>query len=639
MCGFAAIIAPPAGSADLAAVERMSDAIRHRGPDDSGTHVAGHVGFGFRRLAILDLSPAGHQPMVSEDGHLVLMFNGEIFNYVELRRELEGLGHTFRSSGDTEVLLHAYQQWGRHCLPRLNGMWAFLIHDLRAGTVFGSRDRFGIKPLFRYNAGGTVLLGSEIKTILASGLYRGEPNWSRAAAFLSGSTLDLMDRGSETFYAGIEQVPSGSGFEIDARGRWNEWRFWSLEQLPSQTVAEPAAAFAELFEDSVRLRMRSDVPVGVSLSGGLDSTSIISVMAGLMRRNQSAAPGNRLEAFSYITPEFDESPYIAETVRQTGAEFHRIQVDPLGLWNQLPRVLWYHDEPVHSLNALISFEIYRLAASRGVKVMLSGSGADETIGGYPTYFTNFWYTLLRSGRVGEAWRQIGGYAAEMDANPGSVFARAVRHLGQSELRRLPAYRAAARWRRERNPGRRDWLSGDLLDTLRPEPVEYTDNSLDAQLRRSVEVAPLPFYLQIEDRNSMAHSVEARVPFLDYRLVSLLFSLPPEWKMRGPWNKYVLREGMRGRIPESVRTRVDKMGFPVPLGQWFRGELYEPMQDLLASRTTRERGIYDADAVRRGLERHRAGEIEAGHALLNVAQMECWFEREPESQATVAVAAL
>lgn len=250
---------------ERSAVERMADSLFHRGPDDSGIYLDASVGMGFRRLSILDLSEAGHQPMVTADQQYVLVFNGEIFNYVELRAELITLGYEFRSSGDSEVLLAAYREWGRECLAKLNGMWAFVIYDRRRRCLFGSRDRFGVKPLYVSRVDGVVQFASEIKALRASGYLRTGINWKTAAAFLLEGRLDSQ---AETFYEGIEEIPPGSGFEVGLDGTWQQWLFWSLESLSPTIVENPADTFADLFEDSVRIRMRSDVPVGVCLSGG-----------------------------------------------------------------------------------------------------------------------------------------------------------------------------------------------------------------------------------------------------------------------------------------------------------------------------------------------------------------------------------
>jgi asparagine synthase (glutamine-hydrolysing) len=601
----------------------MAYSLRHRGPDGEGVYFAGPVGLAFRRLAILDLTPAGNQPMLSSDGRLALVFNGEIYNYIELRRELQTLGHRFRSTGDTEVLLHAYQQWGRDCLSRLNGMWAFLIHDARNGTIFGSRDRFGVKPLYRCRTRDAVLLASEIKAIRASGLYRGGPNWRSVSLFLR-HRLDLVEDTGETFYTGIEQVPAGSAFELRPNGTFSEWRFWSLDDVPEATVADPPAQYRDLFADAVRLRMRSDVPVGVSLSGGLDSTSIMSVMATERAAAGGVAPGASLQAFSFMSADFDESPYIKDTVAQTGAELHRVAIDPRRLWDNLERLLWFQDEPVHFFPAMIGFEIYGLAAANGVKVVLGGQGADEVLAGYPSYFDTYRLWLLRVGRLRQLWREIDAFGRAHGRSRAALLRRALRQFGGHALRRSATYRALGSRRRQAALRANPWFTPEV-DVVDLDGAADSHGTLDAVLRRSVERAPLPLYLRVEDRNSMAHSVEARLPFMDYRLVSMTFQLAPEWKLRGLWNKYVLREAMRGCIPESVRARVDKMGFPVPAARWFRTVLHEPMQDLLTSERTRSRGLYNVDAIRRDLQKHRHGLVDVADGLFNVAQLESWLD--------------
>lgn len=623
MCGLVGMVALNGAAADSQAIERMSAVLLHRGPDGQGTYISGAVGFGFRRLSILDLSPTGNQPMSSPDGQTVLVFNGEIFNYVELRQELETLGHEFTSTGDTEVLLHAYLEWGRECLNRLNGMWGFLIYDVRRGKIFGSRDRFGEKPLYRYRCGDYIFFSSEIKAILASGYYRGGPNWNVASRFLLQGSLDPVGRENETFYADIEQLPAGSAFELDLKGHFNEWRFWSLPKLTDQVIKNPAESFYEIFEDALRLRLRSDVPVGLFLSGGLDSTSIA---CGWAKINDDGPHGPML-AFSYQPDEYDETVYINDTVKQTGVKLIQFQSDPRELWDRFERLLWYQDEPVHSLSAMITFELTRLASESGVKVILNGGAADEFLAGYHNYFTNYWCTLLRAGRVREVWREIRAYCLGHRGDAWTFYLNFLYHQYKAELGRIPAARKLARRTRHRKLQKHPWFTTELSDHLTLENGEYTEPTLDSTLKRSVEQSPLPLYLRIEDRNSMAHSVESRMPFLDYRLVSLAFQLPANWKMNGPWNKYVLREAMRGRIPESVRSRLDKFGFPVPAKNWFANGLYEPMQDLLGSREVRERGLYNVGAIRRDLELHRQGKVDMTGPLFNVAQFEIWSKLE------------
>ena len=617
MCGIAVVIGLNGRSVERTAVERMAKSLFHRGPDDGGFYVEGAVGMGFRRLSILDLSEAGHQPMISQDGQYVLVFNGEIFNYVELREDLRQLGYQFRSSGDSEVLLAAYREWGRECLSRLNGMWAFVIYDRRNRRIFGSRDRFGVKPLYYSRSPEVIQFASEIKALRASGYHRPEINWRTASKFLLEGRLDSQ---GETFYEGIEQIPPGSGFEVELDGTWHEWSFWSLDTLPKNAVSDPAENFADLFEDSVRIRMRSDVPVGVCLSGGLDSTAIICAAARHRDESGGAQPES-LQAFCYMAKEFDESKYIADTLTQTHAQLRQLETSPAELWNDLHKVLWFQDEPVHTMTAVVGYQLMRLASSSGIRVVLNGQGADETIGGYSSYFQDYWVSLLQQGRVGAAWQSVTAYTNAHGGNARVRMMEAASRCLSWELYRLGAYRRWAQTRRQARLRQNPWFSADLTQHFINADVPPSSAALSSSLKQSVIAAPLPLYLRIEDRNSMAHSVEARLPFLDYRLVSFVHGLPDNWKVRGPWNKYVLREGMRGRIPESVRSRVDKMGFPTASKKWFAHDLYEPLRDILGSRAVRERGIYHAGALIADLDRHRRGEVDLSNRLFHVAEFE------------------
>lgn len=631
MCGLVAYLRWDGGDAEQAQLKRMTDIIRHRGPDDDGYFLAGPVGLGFRRLSILDLSPAGHQPMTLAEAGVTLVFNGEIYNFVELRQELEALGHQFRSSGDSEVLLHAYLEWGQDCVNRLNGMWAFVIHDRRSNSLFGSRDRFGVKPLFRHQARGQMLFASEIKAIRASGVYQCQTNWQVAAGFLLHGQLDS---GSATFYQDIVQVGAGCAFTVGADGAYREWAYWSLQQGSGRTVADPAAAYAELFEDAVRLNMRSDVPVAVHLSGGLDSSAIICASARIRDAGGATDP---LMAFCFTAEEFDESEYIAATVAQTGARMEQLNTSARDIWDGLPRMLWHQDEPVHSMTAAVSYQLMRLTAARGLKVVLNGQGADETAAGYPSYFTHYWHSMLRSGNILGAWREIGLHGQTHGNATAPVFLQQLKFLARVHLAQFSGYRALSARRAAQRVAANPWISPEIARHLAP-PGLPPDYRLQPVLADAVRRAPLPLYLRVEDRNSSAHSIEARVPFLDHRLVELLFSLPDNWRMRGPWNKYIQREAMRGRIPEVVRSRTGKMGFPTPSQSWFAGPLYEPLRELLGSQASRERGLYDVDAVLANLDRHRRGDAALTAPVFHLAQFELWCRmNEQPAEAAPALA--
>ncbi|HSV61653.1 MAG TPA: asparagine synthase (glutamine-hydrolyzing) [Variovorax sp.] len=623
MCGLAAVVGLKGEMASLDTVTRMLETIVHRGPDDHGTHLDGAIALGFRRLSILDLSPHGHQPMHSPDGQHTIIFNGEIYNFVELREQLEALGHRFVSTGDTEVLLAAYRQWGDDCVKRLNGMWAFVIHDRARQRVFGSRDRFGMKPLYRWQGDRHMLFASEIKSIRASGLYRGGLNLRACAAFLYNLQLDETN---ESFHEGIVQLPAGHAFELSTDGRYREWSFWHLEALHAEAPRDPVGAFAELFEDAMRIHMRSDVPVGVNLSGGLDSTSILCATA---RIRQQAGADSPLLAFCYHDPVFDERRYVDDTLRQTGAQMVPLTMTPQQLWDSLPAVLKVQDEPLHAMSGLIGYHLMHLARSRGVKVVLNGQGADELLAGYGSYFPHRWFELARSGHLIQAWHEISDYS---QAHGGSASQRYAKVLKQAALAPLRGALAASRQRRARRMQqegaiRGNWIRSGLAEHL---PQPYAGDAGQADLRPaligSIRRTPLPLYLRVEDRNAMAHSVEARLPFLDSRLVELSFSLGSQWKTHGRWNKHILREAMRGRIPESVRARVDKMGFSTSSGAWFRGALREPLTAVIREAGRAHPQFFDAGQLERLLQEHLSGKATHTSALFSAAQFHHWLQQ-------------
>jgi asparagine synthase (glutamine-hydrolysing) len=619
MCGFVSIVNLQGGPAPAETLDRMLSTLVHRGPDDAGVMVDGAVAFGFRRLSIQDLSPLGHQPMSTDDGACTIVFNGEIYNFVELREELRALGHRFRSSGDTEVLLAAYRQWGPDCVSRLNGMWAFIILDRRRRLLFGSRDRFGMKPLYRWTDGHQHLFASEIKAIRASGRVRDALNLRACAEFLHESRLDET---SQTFFEGITQLPAGHCFELSLDGGLREWAFWAIEQTPpAAPVDDVPERFAELFEASMRIHLRSDVPVGVNLSGGLDSTSILCAAS---RLHHAAGASDRLLAFCYFDAAHDESAYVQATIAQTGARLVPLQMTPLQLWDSLPEVLRFQDEPVHSMAPVVSFHLMRVAREHGVEVVLNGQGADEVLGGYPSYFHDRWCDLVRGGHALRAWREIADYAAAHGGTVGPRLRDALVHVVKSRVHQFDLARGPRMRAQRAAVQARDWLSPELAQHL-PDDRPPPRPSLRPALQRSVRHDPLPLYLRIEDRNAMAHSVEARLPFLDHRLAEFVAPLDDGWKVRGRWNKFVLREAMRGRIPESVRSRVDKMGFPTSSSSWLRTTLYERAREVVHSRELRELGMFNVAALQNRLERHRQGQGDHSEVLLTSMQMCLWRE--------------
>lgn len=613
MCGLACVVEFGDQSPDPRVLANLSSLLTHRGPDDSGSLVHRNVGMVFRRLSIIDLSSSGHQPMVSDSGRYAIVFNGEIFNYLELREILEKRGYVFRSSSDTEVLLNAYIEWKEGCVARLNGMWALVILDMVSNECFCSRDRFGIKPLYYFSTSERIVVASEVSAIVCSGLHDRGVNHAAVGNYLFFGQLDSSN---DTFYNGICAVAPGSWMVIGSRGHIRSRTWWSL---PAEADSEPDCdRLLDVFHDAVRLRLRSDVPLGVFLSGGLDSTSILCSAA---RQWTGAKP---IKAYAFMPPEYGEARYIADTISATGATLCPLDVDADGLWNQLLRMAEYEDSPVHTPSALIGFCLYEAAARDGTKVILNGQGADETFAGYTDYFASYWQSLLRELKFGRLVSQLREYDTRYGVGTLALLRRAILQLVRVQLNDFSAYRNAAARHHDRNRRRNEFFAVGLVDDLPPVSAYPGSHGLGEALRYSVSTSPLPLYVRIEDRNSMAHSLEARVPFLDYRLVELVMGIASTRKLDGYWNKAILRRAVRGLIPESVRTRPDKMGFETPDARWTRA--WAPnIEAIFRSRMFAERGFFKVPGLLKALKDHVDGVRDTHVAIFRAAQVELCLE--------------
>jgi asparagine synthase (glutamine-hydrolysing) len=642
MCGIVGVIAPNA--VDPAVLQRMSDALSPRGPDGHGAmwYVSGagirieHEGigrgglagastaFGHRRLAIIDLSEANSQPMLDEGGQYCLAFNGEIYNYLELRTELEGQGYAFRTNGDTEVLLRAYQAWGPECLTRLNGMWAFALLDVPRRRIVLSRDRFGIKPLYLTIRNGALYFASEIKALLAVPDLPREPNECTVARFL---LTGLVDDTVETFFQGVEALPAGHWLSVpldhpaEAKSPIAYWAF--PEATFTGTEHEAAERFRELFLDAVRIHMRSDVPVGTCLSGGLDSSSIVCA-ADLLRRD-GALPTYTHHAFGYRSPDgaSNEAPHMERVATATQAAMHYVEFDANRFEDTLPNVLHAQDEPFGSASIVAQWFVFERAKAEGMKVMLDGQGADETLAGYHLYFTTLGIGLVAVGDLLGFRRLRAAYERDIGSFPMTV--------------RLAARLLLARWaprldavlRRRHSLVQLRPVSIALRNALtRPEWLESpaaskaaTATSLTARLQLDVRSLMLPALLRYEDRNSMAHSIEARVPFLDHRLVELAFMLPDRWKISGITTKSILRRAMQGILPEGTRNRRDKIGF-TPDPKLTISFAQKNRESLLANPTELEQRWFHSRGVETLLTRYD-GSVAAEFGLWRVLNTKLW----------------
>jgi len=612
MCGLAMVMQFDGNTPDAAALRRMSAAIAHRGPDDQGEFIHKNFGLAFRRLSIIDVSAAGHQPMHSSLGRYSIVFNGEIFNYIELRVELKKKGYTFVSNSDTEVLLNAYIEWKEHCLAKLNGMWAFIVIDKLTGECFCARDRFGIKPLYYHLTRERMVVASETRAIRESGLYNVALDMHTISNYLF---LDELDTTDDTFYSGVKALPAATWMKITPDGRVQQTSYWTLPTERSSQF-DPLAV-RDIFLDSVRLRLRSDVPVGVLLSGGLDSTSIICAAA------REIGGGSALRAYSYMSEEFDERPYINATIRQTGATLIPLEVSDSSLWTQLLSMLRYHDAPVHTPSALIGYALSRLARDDGVKVVLNGQGSDEVFAGYSSYFDNYWYTLLVTPELRRLSRELGCYGAYYGVGIGSLVKRVVLKFIRDCFNRVRTYRWLAELHHARRHRMSRFYNVDLVRYLRSRSDAYHPVDLDSVLERAVKIQPLPLYLRIEDRNSMANSVEARLPFLDYRLVDAVMGIAARVKIDGVMMKDVLRKAMAGVIPDVVNERTDKMGFPTPDAFWV-AQWGSKIEEVFTSTSFRERGLFQVDNLRRALKLHVQGKADYQWDIFKALQIELWL---------------
>ena len=601
MCGFVAWCSiADRGSLDCRRLRAATDLLRHRGPDDEGDFVSPEFAAGFRRLSILDLSDRGRQPMADESGRYLLVFNGEIYNYRELRKELEGLGWSFRTATDTEVLLKAYLQWGEACLGRLNGMFAFLLWDRHEKELFGARDRFGEKPLFYTVVGKTHHFASEIKALFP--LLGRVPQGDRGVIreYLQFGRADFS---THTFFEGIHSFPPAHAFRL-RDDRLEIRRYWRLE--PGDGFrGDPVAEFRELFLDSIRLRTRSDVPVGTCLSGGVDSGSIVCGLARVLGTETGAVSR---KTFTASFREYDESLLVAELNAASGSVGFSVTPEPAGL-EILEEMLWYHDEPFHSLAAYASYEVMRLARREGVVVLLNGQGADELFAGYPKFIPYYLLSLLAGGKAAAARETLRQTGALTGRSTWALGLEALKLWVQGFLSDTAPLRARARWLRHREARSRFFLSEELACAPPPpaslDPQEMLGDPLKRRLVEEIRGTYLPLYLRVEDRNSMAHSLESRLPFLDHRLAELAFSVPSRCLMQAGYNKALLREAMRGILPESVRARREKFGFPVPQKRWLRTRLSEPLRELIDSTLTDDSGWFDPAALRQAFQRDLA----------------------------------
>ena len=597
MCGIAGIYSV-SGGVSKEPLEIMSKRLEHRGPDGCGIKIFDKCGLVHRRLSIIDLSENASQPMCNEDETLWLVFNGEIYNFLELREILIEKGHTFRSETDSEVIIHSYEEWGSDCTKKFNGMWAFALYDTKTGKLFCSRDRFGVKPFYYTFSHGDFFFASEIKALVALPDIGKKPCDEKLNEYLIGGTLDTDER---TMFEGILQLRPATNMLINGADEPVFEKYWTLKVSPALTFTDgkcddekAAAEFLDILRDSVRLRLRSDVPVGTCLSGGLDSSTITILINDIIRSENVSSVGDRQNTFSacYSDPRFDESTYMDCVIDASGVSAHKTYPQPDDILTDIERLIYVQDEPFNSLSTYSQYRVMKLAGEH-VKVILDGQGADEQLAGYLGYQAAY-IKCLKSSPL-RMLSEIFGSAC----HHGLFFLNAIIQLN---LRKK----------------RRSFIRSDA------KAMNRYGGTLDEVLQNEILNSNLQALLHYEDRNSMAFSIESRVPFLDYRFAEYTASLPLNQKIRGGVTKYVLRNAIRGIVPEKIRTRMDKMGFVTPEEVWMGKNLYEFASEVFNSDSFKQRKYWDADKVREEFNSYHLGKSGYSPEFWRVLCAELWL---------------
>jgi len=598
-------------AADAGRFGAALDLLAHRGPDDRGVFAAPGVLLGHRRLSILDLSPAGHQPMVEPASGAVIVFNGEIYNHVELRAELEGLGHQFFGHSDTEVLLHALIEWGDRALPRLNGMWAFAFWQPSKQHLLLARDRFGVKPLYFRNGHDGLALASEPKALLALFPQHRAVSETALLDFL-GNNL-LYARG-DSFYLGIHVMPPAHCATYEAgTGKLRLSRYWDYPANTDEALsAEDARAqFDALFTDAVRVRLRSDVPVGLTLSGGLDSTGVLAAAS------RHAAKPLVCYTSVYGEGESGELPWAKLASDAAHSPLIAVSAPQEGWLDTLRKVAWHMDGPGYSPAVYPLWHLMQHARGDGVAVLLEGQGADEALAGYPQYAVLELLGYL-SGKSDQR-RCLDGVLERLRAlrhsfSPRWALAWSAREISPMLLR----------WHR-----RRVGFQSLMRDGVRLPPLPEHHGEMDAdpvrqRLMADHSLTILPGLLHYGDAISMAHGVEARNPFLDYRLVEWMFSLPAKLRFNRNETKWVLREYLRAHGQRSIGNRPDKKGYPTPVGKWLASEQGREVERLLLDRHSLLHQWCDPGKIKRLIEQNRKGVMAAEHHVYKLVTTQLWL---------------
>ncbi|MEI6852918.1 MAG: asparagine synthase (glutamine-hydrolyzing) [Bacteroidota bacterium] len=611
MCGICGII----NFSDLDVQERdlrqMMQIMKHRGPDDEGVFLDNNIGLGFVRLSIIDLSIAGHQPKVSSDGKYVIVFNGEIYNYIELREELIKEGVVFDTQTDTEVLLNAYIHWGENCMSRFNGMWSIAIYNKLDKKVFIARDRYGIKPFYYLQTKNYFAFCSEIPPLLSLLDRKPEPDYQSIFDYFVFNRTDQTER---TFFTEIKKLQHGHSvtFDLNPSGSDNELKIKQWYNLRSRVKLtegfKDPKEFLDLFTSSLGLRLRSDVPVGVCFSGGVDSSSIVSVLLQKYDKQD-------LNTFSAVYNKGqtgDETEFIQEYASQL-KNMSYITPDASSLEHDMHNFVKAHGEPIPGTSPYAQFKVMELAKGK-VVVTLDGQGADEEFAGYHYFFGFYFKDLLKHGRIGKLFKEIFHYIQK--------------HKSLFGVKTFIYFMLPERMRTSTRVNEKGYLKPEFIEKYKNNNSIagnlYGSGSLKDALLDHFEYK-LEHLLKWEDRNSMYFSLEARVPFLDYRIVEKVMATSGDLMIKNGMTKYLLRESMKGILPEKIRTRRDKMGFETPEDEWFRSPAWQKIVlNILNSESFLKRNLVDPQKAIKQYQKHLQGKINVSREIWKWVHLELWF---------------
>lgn len=569
MCGIAGYLSKDR-IVEKSRFEKMVDIISHRGPDDRGVYYDEVAALGHRRLAIIDLSKEGHQPFVYKNKY-VIVFNGEIYNYLELREELKNKGYEFRTHTDTEVLVAMYDYYGNECLSMLNGMWAFAIYDIDNKSVFCSRDRFGIKPFYYYHRNGKFVFASEIKQILEVMDNKPKINIDVAKKYIISGVLEDSDN---TMFSGIYKL--NGGFSLQYHINTDEMKmeqYYDIRKVKPTTKSYQSVCeeFRKIFEDSIRLRLRADVPIGFCLSGGLDSSAIVCMSDRICKEKGENVPRHTISS-CFEDKAYDEQQYIDEVVKNTNVISHKTFPKEENLFEQLDKMIWHMDEPFASTSMYAQWNVFKATKEQKLTVMLDGQGADEQLAGYTNFYAVLFADYLKKGKFITCYKEYQAYKRLRATTEKYISSWDVILVALGGVINLGWLVSLGKQVLNKYPYNLPFAKSDIkyIDDQRS---RYPIGNSEKFIYDSLYIG-LQALLRYEDRNSMAFSIESRVPFLDYRLVELIYSAPMSYKIRNGITKSLMRDGLMGILPEKIRARYSKFGFVTPEDKWIRENVEE-----------------------------------------------------------------